>query len=504
VPRFPSIFPGPFRARRAAEAVFCAAALGFLLSFPVRTLLHGNIRTAVTLDGENREAAPFPDFRALPAAEWGKSIETWYGDAMPSRRLLIRRARSISTGLLRSPFGVYVPGRRHQRFRSDPEWPEMPDYLGLSVLPDTQLERWADLFAGRRAWAEAMGCTFLSVVSPPKVQTMPDSPYPWLSAHRGRCLFDQLEAFLASRGETGNILPLRGALHSPADGHPLFSTGKDHHPDAEGLYRIYEAIAAAIPGCGVVPWHGEAPPPDVAAGRTPGCWSDGDCLHVSAPGSAPCGSPFFDLTASGEHGNRQSTAVRRGEGGGLHVVMAHTSYLRFTFSSWQDLAEPVRFPFDASVGRVDSLLWKCLGEADLDYITTEAVPDAIVQEINEWQLARFPVGWCGAIRNAAAFSRAAPLDPASPPSPETPVCVCAILTDVEAGGLRTMPLKRDAPQATVNLVRDGQTVASMSIRAGVRRPVFFDPVAYGNGDFRIETESGSARFESLSVRVPPR
>ena len=488
------------RARRVAEAAFVALVFGFLFSFPVRTVLSGRIRETVTLDGENRAATPFPDLPATPAKEWGRGIEAWYDDAMPGRRWFLKQARSANLKRLLSPFGLYVPGRANVWFRTGSEWPELEDYLGSFRLSGEQLGRWADLFAGRRAWAEAMGCTFVSVLSPPKVQAMPDAPFPWLSRHRGESLFDQLEARLAEFGETNSVLALRGALRPPPGGRPLFHLGADHHPNAEGIYRMFEAIAAAIPGCGVEPWFGTAPPPAVAAFREPGCWTDGTVLHVSAPGSRSVVSPLRDLAPT-DASRRQTAATVRSDGSGLRVVMAHTSFLRYNFPIWDDPSKPLVFPFDARTGRIDSLLWKMLGEADLDYLTTESVPDAIVQEINEWHLSLFPVGWSGAMVNAAAFGRAEPLPEGAAPVPGDVVCVRAILTDVEAGGLRTMPLSKNGPRATVTLLRDGEPVASMPIRPGVRRPVFFPPVPAGN-DFSIAISGGSAHIESLVFRRP--
>ena len=490
----------PSRARRAAEAVFVAAVVGFLLSFPVRTVLRGRVGETTTLDGENRAATPFPDLRSTTAKKWGRDIEAWYDDAMPGRRWFVKQARAIDLKTLRSPFGVYVPGRGKQWFRTGREWPELEDYLGTFRLSDEELDRWANLFAGRRAWAEAMGCTFVSVLSPPKVQTMPDAPFPWISRHRGACLFDQLRERLKTRGEADSVLSVRAALRSP-DGRALFLPKAEHHPDPEGLYRLYEAIASAIPGCGVSPWFGDAPPPAVVSGRAPGCWTDGRTLRVSSPGSVPCDSPFLALAkAEKPAGNQRSAAVRRGDGAGLRVVLAHTSYLRFTLSSWENASEPVLFPFDDRTARVDSLLWKFLGEADLDYLTSDAVPDAIVQEINEWHLSQYPVGWCRMIENAAAFGRAEPLPENEKPAPDETVCVRAILAEVEAGGRRSMPLSTKGPRATVTLVRDGEPVASERVNPGVRRPVFFPPVPGGGGDFRIVVSDGSARLVALDVR----
>lgn len=491
----------PSPARRAAEAVFVAVVLGFLFSFPVRTLLRGRVEQTTTLEGENRAATPFPDLRSTPVEEWGDGIEAWYDDAMPGRRWFVKRARAINLKTFRSPFGVYVPGRGKQWFRTGREWPELEDYLGAFRLSDGELDRWADLFVGRRAWAEAMGCTFVSVLSPPKVQTMPDAPFPWISRHRAKCLLDQLREGLATRGEADSILSVRAALTSPEDGRARFLPKAEHHPDPEGLYRLYEAIASAIPGCGVSPWFGEAPPPAVAAGRAPGCWTDGRTLRVSSPGAVPCDSPFLALAkAEKPAGNQRSAAVRRGDGVGLRVVLAHTSYLRFTLSSWENAAEPVLFPFDDRIARVDSLLWKFLGEADLDYLTSDSIPDAIVQEINEWHLSQYPVGWCRMIESAAAFGRAEPLPGNAEPAPDDIVCVRAILVGVEAGGLQSMPLSSKGPRATVTLFRNGESVASERVNPGVRRPVFFPPMPCGGGNFRVVVSGGSARLESLDIR----
>jgi hypothetical protein len=493
-------FFGFLRGRRAAEAVFAAVVLGYLLSFPVRAAFRWRVAETVTLDGENRAATPFPDLAALSAKEWGKGVEAWYNDAMPSRKWLLKRARSWHLKKLFSPFGVYVPGRGGQWFRTGKEWPELEDYLGAFRLSGEALDRWADLFAGRKAWAEAMGCTFVSVVSPEKVQTMPSATLPWLARHRGKCLFEQLESRLEELGEAANVLSVRDALLGPGDGRPLFLKGADHHPDAEGLYRIYEAIAGAVPGCGVVPWFGGEPPQEVAAGRAPGCWSDGERLRVSSPGAETHRPDILALAPeSSPAPNQRSASVRR-DGGGLHIVLAHTSYLRYTLASWNLADLPVRFPFDEKAGRVDSLLWKFLGDGDLDRLTNDSVPDAIVQEINEWHLSQFPAGYSEAKRNAAAFWRAEPVAEGGNVPEGAEVCVRAILADVEAGGFRGVPLNGKCPCATATLLRDGQAVASVGVNPGFRRPVFFPPVS-GGGVFSVEMGDGHGTVESVSVRI---
>lgn len=494
-------FFGLLSGRRAAEAVFAAVVLGYLLSFPVRAAFRGRVAETVTLEGENRAATPFPDLAATPAKEWGKGVEAWYNDAMPSRKWLLKRARSWHLNKLFSPFGVYVPGRGGQWFRTGKEWPELEDYLGAFRLSGEALDRWADLFAGRKAWAEAMGCTFVSVVSPTKIQTMPDAVIPWLARHRGKCLFEQLEARLEESGETANMLSLRDALRAGENGRGRFLTEKEHHPDAEGLYRMYEAIAGAIPGCGVVPWFGDAPPPDVAAGRAPGCWTDGSRLHVSTPGAETHRPDILALAPDATPAPNQHSASVRREGEGLHVVLAHTSYLRYTLASWDDPREAVRFPFDERTARVDSLPWKILGDGDLDRLTNDAVPDAIVQEINEWHLSQFPTGYTAAKRNAAAFARAKPLAEGETVPEGAEICVRAILTDVEAGGFRGVPLDGKGACATATLLRDGKPVATERVNPGVRRPVFFPPVEGGAGEFSVEIGEGTGKVESVVLRV---
>ena len=496
--------PPPSRNRRVAEAVFAALVLGFLLSFPIRTFWGGRPTETVTLAGENRPAAEVPDLASIPAKEWGAGVETWYNDAIPFRKWLLKRARSLHFKTLWSPFGGYVPGRAGEWFLSGKEWPELEDYLGTFRLSDEALARWTDLFAGRRAWAEAMGCTFVTVISPEKIQTMPDAALPWLARHRGECLFEQLRARLDELGETSNILSARGVLRASDGGRPLFLKGRDYHPDAEGLYRICEAIADAVPGCGVVPWYGGEPPPDVAAGRSPGCWTDHDRLHVSSPGWETFFPDVLALAPGATPSpNQHSVSVRRNGVPGKHLVLAHTSYLRYTFASWDSPELPVRYPFGDGVSRVDSLLWKFLGDGDLDRLTGEAIPDAIVQEINEWHLSQLPVGHSAAKRNAAAFSRAQPLPDGAPVPDGADVCVRAILTGVEAGGVRAIPLQGKGPCATAVLLRDGEPVASVPVNPGIRRPVFFPPVQGGGGDFRVEVEDGTAELESMAVRVRP-
>lgn len=492
----------PSRARRAAEAVFAAAVVGFLLSFPVRTVLRGRVGKTTTLEGENRTATPFPDLRSTPAKEWGRGIEAWYDDAMPGRKWLLGKARKIHVEWLRSPFGIFVPGSGKHWFDQGEQWPEMEDYLGAFQLSGQTLERWADLFMGRRTWAEAMGCTALFAVSPPKVQVA-SSEVPWiLSRHRGTGLFGQLTRFLENAGESANVFSLRAALVSPEDGRPLFFGKGDHHPDGEGLYRMYSEVAGHIPGCGTVPWHGDSPPEEVAAGNVPGAWCEGGLLHVSVPGSATDRPDVLALAPVTRGGNKHSVSEKRDGPGSLHVVFAHSSYFGSAFAWWRNPSLPVSFPFDGSVVRTDSLLWKNLTQSDLDYIVSDSVPSAIVQEINEWQLSFSPTvfGWNEEVSRAAAFGRAEPLSGNAEPGPDDVVCVRAILADVEAGGLRSMPLSKKRPKATATLFRDGEPVASSRVNPGVRRPVFFPPLPCGGGDFRIEVSGGSARLESLDVR----
>ena len=191
---------------------------------------------------ENRELADFPRLKALPAKEWGRALDGWYADRFAWRTVMLEWHRAVNEKGLKTGVGGRVPGRGDWVFRKGGTWPETEDYLGAMELTPEELDGWRVQLEGRVAWAEAHGMGYAEIVTPVKARIHPEMMPPWLAAHRGTSMSDQVRAVLEG---------------SPARAHVVFAedewTGEDgelfyrddHHMNARGTYLLYGAVRDA-------------------------------------------------------------------------------------------------------------------------------------------------------------------------------------------------------------------------------------------------------------------
>ena len=458
---------------------------------------------------ENREPAVRPSFhrtskRFVPRKDYGRACEAWYDDSFPWRTELLRFHRKFAFDRLKIPSGRDVPGRGKWIFRRGGDWPELDDFLGAFELPPDKIQAWLDLFEGRREWARAIGSVYLAMPTPVKARIRWQEMYPALRKHRGRSVVDQIREALETSPAKDDV------LFADEDFEAAFAAGRevffdsDHHPDAYGLWLLYDRVnrrlAELFPDRvrAPFPWYDD-PPPEVLAGEAPGCWlergGDGLRLDVSSPGET---EDDDGVVHNGSRFPYTNVATVR-EGGGLAVLMAHDSYMRFTLSSWRRPDGSVRFPFAEGVGRVRAHVFQRFTRGFLEHAVREAVPDVVLEQFPECRLD----GTVGRYldpqtRAAAAFGRAAEPGPGRAPRAGDRVAARAVFD-----GARAAP-GRDSLAAV--LLAGDRELAREPFFPGVKRAVFFAPTAIpadagAEAALRVRLEGGEADASDLVWRL---
>ena len=454
--------------------------------FPVRT--------------ENRRPNPWPDLfekapRTVPHSRYGRALEDWYDDRFAWRTELVRLGRRIAFDRLRAPVGRDVPGLDGWRFMRI-TWRELEDWLGAIPLDDGALAEWVALFEARHAWAEAVGTTFTTFLTAPKAQVRWQQLPPAVRARRGRRVADQLRDALADSPARGDVVFSDGDLAAAfAAGREVFFR-EDHHPSPYGLWILYDRLNRRLrelrpDRVGASPPWFDDPPPAVRAGEAPGCWEERGRLAVSSPGERQNDAalphdasrfPYCDLETDRD-------------GGGVSVVMAHDSFMRFTLASWLGKDGGVRFPFAAGVGRVRAFLFRRLDPGFLESETKVSVPDAFVEQFPEFRLAesRGSRYMDDSLRAAAVFARGETPEPGREPPPGARIAARAVFEGVRADA--------GAGSCTAVLTAGGREIGRRAVPAGFRRAVFFDPVETGgSGPPSVSLVGGSADSADLAWR----
>ena len=438
---------------------------------------------------ENRGLAEKPDLRATPVKQWGGAVEAWYNDSLPWRAWLIQRYRDFHFKGLKTAVLHQVPGEGAWVFRRGGSWPELDDYLGAFELTPEELDAWAELIEGRKAWAEAHGTRYLQVIASTKPQIQPEKILPALRSRRGVCVREQLERRLANSPARANVLFTHDALLAAAAKRDVFYE-EDHHVNAYGASILFQAmvekLATWFPGIGSVPFYDE-PPADVLAGEAPGCYEDHRRLRVVVPGARQIPHPLVRLAGGSRH-PQASVAIHQ-PGDPRLLVIGHDSFLRFSLFSWhRKEAGKVVLPFGDGFSEIVSLMFLRFKTSHLNAIMAERVPDAIVEQFSECRLSYGPIGLDETMRRAAAFGRGAPVEPA------------------EAGGRPVLPrcvLENVSGSATITVeLLDGTMVLDAATLApGVRRAVFFKPVTPARGPLAVRVREGLAEQTSLTLRT---
>ena len=332
---------------------------------------------------EKRHPAPRPDLfekapRLVPRSLYGRAAENWYNDHFAWRTELVRLGRRIRFGLLREPVGRDVPGLDGWFFMRS-TWRELEDYVGALDLDDGALAEWVELFEARHAWAEACGTHFIELLTAPKARVRAEKLRPDIRRLRARGVADRLRDALASSPARDDVLFVDDDLAAGlAAGREVFFA-VDHHPTPYGLWLLYDRLNRRLLDLfpdrvrGTFPWYDD-PPPAVLDGSEAGCWPRDGRLAVSSPGEEQDDRTIGHNAARYPYCNVETDRPE----GGLTLVLAHDSFLRFTLESWCGRDGDVRFPFAPGVGRVRAFLFRRLRPDLLESETAHLVPDAFV------------------------------------------------------------------------------------------------------------------------------
>lgn len=500
--------------KRIATVLFLAlwaAALCFPLVVRRVLVPAGLIRySAFYVKGEQRNPAPRPSvLKSSPQrvawSELGQGFEAWYNDAFPWRSEVLRLHRRFSFEHLKTPIGREVPGYGNWIFLRGDGWGELDDYLGAFELTDGELADWVALFEGRREWARAIGSVFLTLPAPVKCQVCWRKMYPALRSHRGRNVAMQVRDALEGSPARDDVLFANDDFTSAlATGREVFFDS-DHHPCAYGQWLLYDRLnrrlAELFPGRvdAHLPWY-DNPPQAVRDGLEPGCWPSGEGdqsdtskeirLEVSFPGEVR----DYDGVPQGPQPYPYSHVATRRQGGGISILFAHDSYMRFTLSSWKRGADDsVRLPFSKGVGNVRAFIFYRFSPGSLESLTTESIPDVIIEQFPECRLDGSAHRYCKYnIRAAAVFARAAEPDAGRPLRKGDRIAARAVLEDVRSVGNGT---------SAAVLTCGGKELRRRTVSAGVRRAVFFDEVDVPEGDLALTLESCTAATTNLSWRL---
>lgn len=458
---------------------------------------------------ENRKPNRLPNLRETPVKQWGSSIEAWYNDNFAWRSRLIQFYRHVHFHWLHTSVGKEeVPGKGGWIFRKGGNWAELEDYLGAFELTPEEIERWLELFEGRKQWAEASGVLYLEVITPVKAQIHPELMFPMIARHRGQGVREQVRHALADSPAYTNVLFISDLIEKLTLERTVFYK-TDHHINAYGTYMIYKEIADALAerlGPMSFPPFYTHPPPAVQEGTEPGCFEKGrtdyERLFVSIPGMQE---------------GRAGPAVKRGgpypaislaltqPGAERTLVIGHDSFLRFPLSSWRFKEDPIRLPIPDGFNRIVSMIFKRFTTRELEHLLSVEKPAVILEQFPEVKLTKEVAGYDDTMRRASAFSRGAPRNDAAPPVAGEPVLVLAILDHVtdESGTWVDMRNGKDVPEITVEL-RAGDTVlATATTYPGHRRAIFFPPVTANGAPLDVAVKGGRATVQRIEIRHPP-
>jgi hypothetical protein len=468
------------------------------------------------VSAENRNPWPRPSVRRaspnhVALRDLGPRYEKWYNDAFPWRTELLTFHRRFLFHRLKSPAGREVPGYGNWIFRRGGDWAELDDYLGAFELTDGELADWVTLFEGRREWARALGSSFIVLPSPVKAQVRWQQMYPAIRRHRGRNVASQVREALADSPARDDVIFGNDDFEAAfASGREVFFDS-DHHPSAYGLWLLYNRInrrlSELFPGKveKSFPWY-DNPPEAVRLGKAPGCWPD----HEGDMGDALT-AVRLDVSVPGEMVIEQTTGAKRRRypycdvetrrsDGGISILMAHDSYMRYTLASWRRKLKDVRFPFASGIGSVQTHIFRRFTQGFLEDAITEAVPDVFIEQFPECRLDGSAYKYLDDnLRAAAAFGRAEEPSQGRMPQAGERIVVRAVFEDVRA---------KRALKPVATLLLDGKEMAHEHVPYGVRRAVFFGPFECPSGVSSntiptVKLSRGRAQSAKVTWRVVP-
>ena len=445
---------------------------------------------------ENRQHIGKPDLRETPMRAWGTAIEAWYNDNFAWRSRLIQFYRFAHFNWMKTAVGSEVPGYAGWVFRRGGTWAELDDYLGGFELTEEEISDWVVLFEGRQQWAEAHGTRFMQVITSVKAQIHDEKVFPAIRNHRGVGVREQLQDRLVDSASEDMVVFAHEPLIAAARKRPVFYE-EDHHINAYGVHLVYAAIADKLSE-----WFGgmygltfyDPPPADVLAGEAAGTFEQDRRLAVVLPGAKQIDDPLLAISNTGVAFPMASVAVRNGDGGGLFIVMANDSFMRFPLRTWdRSKAGEMRFPFNAGVGRMVSLLFLRYKTTDLEAIVSKEIPDVIIEQFTESRLSLGTLGLDETMRRASAFSRGE--DVIGAPTAGMRVLARAVFDQVTGEAAED----QSVPGIKAELLEAGRVVAVVPLKPGVRRAVFFEAVESTGGNFSVRISGGHC--DSFTVRL---
>jgi hypothetical protein len=201
-----------------------------------------------TVIGENRYAAPVPDFATATPKEIPRQIDAWFADHFGFRRPLVTLNSAVRYFVFGvSPAPQVVIGRDGWLFYADDRI--IPSRYGLVTFTPEQLRAWQARLEERRGWLARHGIRYLFVVAPEKSSVYPERlPGAWQS--KGPAMTDQLLAWMREHS-TVPVLDLRPPLLAAKSTERVYHLTDSHWNDVGALaaYRaVVGALAAWFPG----------------------------------------------------------------------------------------------------------------------------------------------------------------------------------------------------------------------------------------------------------------
>lgn len=497
---------GTGRARRVIQYVFLAfwilvlwSGLGFkasarFLGWPQwrRYKLH-----------ENRVLATFPKLSDLPAKEWGRGIEQWYNDNFAWRAVLVRSYRVFNVSWLRTDLAGSLLAREGWTFKSASDWKEVEDYLGAQELTEEELAGWRTQLEGRVTWAKEHGFGYAEVITPVKARIHPEKMMPWIAAHRGINMVDQVrEKLKGSFAEAHVVFAEDDFMAATQQGQILFYQ-TDHHPNARGTYLLFDIFRRAIARevgrelPPAPPWYEGEPPPEVDREEERGCFERDIRLCVREPGQHEVNTKLFAcMQAPGGPGTSRSRMVVNDQAApdALRVLITHNSFLRFGLSSWRFEQDMLRFPLGLGFREIASVMWGRFTTSRLDYLAGSPWrADVLVEEFPSIKL-NFGIDPDETMERAAAWGNGTDVTP-SDLKPGEPVRVCVRLLQLtDSSGkwtdMRYVPSL--APEIHVRLLAEGhdEPLAEWTTWPALIRALFSDEIPWPDAPLRVECEGG--------------
>jgi hypothetical protein len=437
---------------------------------------------------ENRQLAEWPKLRELPTREGGRAVEGWYGDRFAWRAVLLGWHQAVHEKVLKTGVGGWVVGRGAWRFRKGGDWAETEDYLGALELTPEELEGWRTQLEGRVAWAEAHEMGYVEFITPAKARIHPEKMPPWLAAHRGTNMADQVRAALEGSPAEKHVVFFEDEVGAEtAKRGPLYYLG-DHHPNAYGTYLLYGAIRRAVEReagrelAPMPPWYGDAPPGEVEREEVEGCFERDGWLYVREPGQHEAGTRLFAaLRAPGGVGGGRSRRIVNdaAQADGVRAVLAHDSFLRYPLSSWKVERDRVRFPLGRGFRDTYSVMWGRYTTERLEILAGWGEkPEVLLEQFPDIKL-NFGIHPDETMRRAAAWGRGRVVE--APSAGET------VRARVRLRGLETV----GGGPATVRLEgADGKVLAEWTAGSGTVRAFFSDAFAMPDGGVRVACGGG--------------